>query len=161
MHFAGGGHASQAINGGASLKLNGAEENLFVNCTVGVDTIAAATGMMGMVVDGAGPRNVFRDCHFTMKASNAGAAFVEMVDGSAFDRYMIFKDCVFINFGTTMTEVFVVPAWDGTNRKVLLIDSYFTGATDWESNDRGCVVHSMGTRTTGGNAGVLLASTAA
>ena len=39
VHFAGGGHATQAINGGMSLLLNGAEENLFVRCTIGLDTI--------------------------------------------------------------------------------------------------------------------------
>src|SRR3990167_5874811 len=51
VHFAGGGHATQAVDGGASLKLDGAEENTFDGCTIGVDTIDAATGMMGLLFE--------------------------------------------------------------------------------------------------------------
>ena len=64
IHIAGGGHATQAINGGSSLFLNGAEENKFVGCTIGVDTIAAATGMVALLFDDEAHRNVFEACKF-------------------------------------------------------------------------------------------------
>ena len=77
VHFAGGGHATQAIDGGASLNISSGMENTFVNCTIGVDTIAAATGMVALLINGTGGgRNIFRGCHFTLKAGNAGAAFI-------------------------------------------------------------------------------------
>lgn len=157
VHFAGGGHATQAIDGGASLKLNGAEECLFRNCTVGVDTIAAATGMAGLLVDGAAPRNIFEHCNFTMYAGHAGAKFVEIVDNAGFDRYLLFRDCLFINDATahTMTEAFTVPAGMGSaTHRIILQNCAALGVGDWEDNDRGIVYAAMGTYTAGGNAGL-------
>jgi hypothetical protein len=163
VHFAGGGHATQAINGGASLHLNGAEENTFVNCTIGVDTIDAATGMMGILIDGEATRNEFRNCKVTMKAGNGGAGFVELVDNSAIDRYMIFKRCLFLNSSATaMANAFVIPAGMAVPRGPIVLDEcWLYGATDWDASDRGIIKHTMGTATTGGNSGILLASTAA
>lgn len=164
VHFAGGGHASQAINGGASLKLDNAEENTFVKCTIGVDTIAAATGMMGMLVDGSANRNIFDGCHFTMYAGHTAAGFVEFVDTSAIDRYLWFKKCMFINMNDaqSMASVFVIPgAMTPPKGPVILEDCYWYGADDWDASDRGVIKQSMTTHTTGGNSGQLLASTAA
>ena len=66
VHFAGGGHATQAINGGASLQINGASENTFEKCIIGVDTVSAATGMTGLLfaATGGAARNRFIDCDF-------------------------------------------------------------------------------------------------
>jgi hypothetical protein len=163
VHFAGGGHATQAVDGCYSLHLNGAEENTFVNCTIGVDTIDAATGVFGIGVDGEATRNVFRNCKVTMKAGNGGAGFVELVDNSAIDRYMIFKRCLFLNSSATaMDSAFVIPAGMSVPRGPIVLDEcWLYGATDWDANDRGIIKHTMGTATTGGNSGILLASTAA
>jgi len=161
VHFAGGGHASQAIDGGASLKLDGGSENLFKNCTIGVDTIAAATGMAGLILDGAGARNVFRECMFTMYAGNAGAKFVEVADSAGFDRYVIFDNCLFINDATghTMTEAFTVPGGMGSaTHRLILKDCVLLGVGDVEDNDRGIVYMNMGTITAGGNAGLMQAT---
>jgi hypothetical protein len=145
MHFAGGGHATQAINGGASLHLNGAEENLFVNCTVGVDTIDAATGMVGLLFDGEAHRNVFRQCTFRMRAGNAGAAFVEVVDATGIDRDNTFDGCMFINNATAtdMTSAFVIPAGMGEPRVLLLKDCMFLNTTKLDANDRGVLFGNM------------------
>jgi len=154
VHFAGGGHATQAIDGGASLKINGGEENTFVGCTIGVDTVAAATGMAGVVFDGAGPRTIFKDCHFTMYAGHAGAKFVEIADSAGFDRYIIFKDCLFLNDATgyTMTEGITVPAGMGSaTHRIVLQNCAFLGVGDIEDNDRGIVYTASGTFTAGGN----------
>jgi len=161
VHFAGGGHATQAINGGASLSLDGAEENLFVNCTIGVDTISAATGMAGVLFDSQAHRNVFRDCKFTMYAGNAGAIFAEVVDATGIDRYTIFERCLFLNTSATaMTAAFAIPAM-GAPRRIYLVDCALHGATDWDANDRGVLFQSNGTLTVGGNAGTMLTTVAA
>lgn len=161
VHFAGGGHASNAIDGGSSLALTGAEECLFRGCTIGVDTIEAATGMAGVRVDSDAKRIAFEDCRFTMFAGDVGAKFVEVVDSAGFDRYLDFKDCLFLNDSTTttMTEAFTVPAGMGSaTHRILLRDCQFVGVGDIEDNDRGIVYANMGTITAGGNAGLMQAA---
>ena len=163
VHFAGGGHATQAIDGGASLKLAGAEECLFRGCTIGVDTVAAATGMAGVIVDTDAKRCTFESCNFTMYAGHAGAKFVEIADSSGFDRYLIFRDCLFINDSsvTTMTEAFTIPADMGSaTHRIIMKGCSAVGATDWDTNDRGLMYLDSGTITAGGNAGLLQASAA-
>lgn len=163
VHFAGGGHASQAVDGGASLLLNGAEECTFVNCTIGVDTIAAATGMNGMLVDGDAKRCIFRGCYWTMYAGNGGARFVEIADSAAFDRYLLFDNCLFINdaSATAMDSAFEIPAGMGSaTHRLIVKDSYILGADDWDDDDRGLIYLAQGTITGGTNAGVMLVSAA-
>lgn len=163
VHFAGGGHATQAINGGASLKLNGADENTFEDCTIGVDTADAATGMASILMDSEATRNVFRRCNLTMKASNAGAIFVEVADNAGIDRYTIFDECLFINSSaTTLTQAFAIPAGMSIPRgPIILKNCLATGADDWDANDRGVIVTTLGTFTAGGNAGLAAATVAA
>lgn len=161
VHFAGGGHAAHAIDGGASLKLNGAEENTFVNCTIGVDTIAAATGMAGILFDGEARRNRFIGCDLTMYAGHAGAIFAEVADATGIDRYNIFRDCIFSNTASTaMTEAFAIPAM-GAPKRIYLMNCALHGATDWDANDRGVLFQNNGTISVGGNAGTFLTTVAA
>lgn len=157
VHFAGGGHASQAIDGGASLKLDAAEENLFVRCTIGVDTIDAATGMVGLLFDGEAHRNLFRDCVFRMRAGNAGAAFVEVADATGIDRDNTFIDCLFVNNSTAtdMTSAFVIPAM-GEPRVLLLKDCLFHNVTKLDANDRGVLFGNMGAITGADLSGVAV-----
>ena len=163
IHFAGGGHATQAVDGGASLRLVGdSGENYFLRCTIGVDTIAAATGMRGLAIIGGTARNIFKDCNFTMYAGNGGAMFVEWEALSAVDRYMIFDNCSFINTGTsTMDSAFVMPAGAPGHRRCFLKDCWGYGFTDWDADDRGYLYVSGGTAAAGGFAGLYQASTVA
>jgi hypothetical protein len=166
VHFAGGGNATQAVDGGASLNLNGsASENKFVGCTIGVDTIAASTGMTGLLIDGGTgsihtTRNMFKDCNFTMKAGSGGASFVELMQINAIDRYTIFDGCQFINLAATaMDSAFVIPSGiDPSDKRLLLKDCVLIGATDWDAGDRGAMYLSGGTATAGGYTGLYQAS---
>jgi hypothetical protein len=160
MHFAGGGHATMAINGAASLKLDGAEENRFVNCTIGVDTISAATGVTGMLLDSEAHRNKFEDCFFTLYAGNANVFHVESVDLTGFDRYTTFRNTLFSNTASTsMDTVFEIPAGVGAPRTFYLYGgTMMHGADDWDDNDRGVVFLDVGTITAGGNAGIMQAT---
>ncbi|MEE8599241.1 MAG: hypothetical protein V3S69_07015 [Dehalococcoidales bacterium] len=162
VHFAGGGHATQAVTGGASLLLTGdTEENLFKHCTFGVDTIAAGDGMAAMRLDSTSHRNVFEDCLFTLYAGHAGAIFVKVVDATGIDRYTIFKRCMFLNTAAQeMTEAFSIPAM-GAPRRIYLKDCDLHGAADWDANDRGVLFQNNGTITVGGNAGLMLNTVAA
>lgn len=157
VHFAGGGHATSAIDTGAALVLNGAEENLFKDCVVGVDTAVQATGWMCMTMDDEANRNVFEDCVFTMYAGNAACGFVEVIDNSGIDRYTIFKDCLFINPAAQfVNSVFQIPAGMSPPRGPIVLQGCAAyGADDWEDQDRGVVFAYMGTFTAGGNAGLM------
>ena len=158
VHFAGGGHVTQAVNGGASLKLDGAEECLFVGCTIGVDTATAATGMSGILVDSEATRNVFEDCYVTIKASNAGANWVEIADATSIDRYMIFKNCFFTNTSaTTLTAGFAIPAGFSPPRgPIFLVDCVGYGAATWDANDRGVLMGNMNDVTGADTSGVMV-----
>ena len=163
VHFAGGGHATQAVNGGASLQLNGAEECTFRDCTIGVDTIAAATGMAGLLLDAEARRNIFRGCHFTMYAGNAGAIFVEVTDATGIDRYTIFDNCLFSNPSATgMSQAFAIPAGMSPPRgPIFLKDCWGYGFTDWDASDRGVLYIAGAKPTAGGTTGLFQASTVA
>jgi len=144
VHFAGGGHATQAVSGGASLLLDGAEENTFVNCTVGVDTADAGNGMMGIVFDGEAHRNVFERCTVRIRAGNAGAGWVKVADATGIDRDNTFVDCLFLNnSATALTSGFVIPAGMGAPRKLLLKDCMALGSTKLDANDRGVLYGNM------------------
>lgn len=160
VHFAGGGHATQAIDGGASLVLSGGSENTFVNCTIGVDTISAGAGMAGLVVaaTGGAARNIFRNCHFTMYAGHAGAIFVELLGNSGLDRYLIFDNCLFVNLASqAMTQAFAVAAgFDPANKRALLKDCVRIGASKWDDGDRGLVFGNMNAVTGADTSGALV-----
>lgn len=157
VHFAGGGHATQAIDGGASLKLNAAEENTFVNCTIGVDTIDAATGMVGLLFDGEAHRNEFYNSKVRMRAGNGGAAFAEIADATGIDRDTIFQDCLFLNnSGTAMDSGWLIPAGMGAPRKILLVRSPSIGVTKNDANDRGVLFGDMNAVTGADLSGVMV-----
>lgn len=112
-HFAGINDGTDA--GGRSLVLsNNASgnkgENLFEDCVIGVDTIARTTtnaqiGLIGAQV----PRNYFRRCIVVSWATNAGALMIA-AGASAIDRFVMFENCKFINFGTALTSLMSINA---------------------------------------------------
>lgn len=154
VHFAGGGHATQAIDGGAPLKLDGAEENTFVRCTIGVDTIDAGDGMVGILFDGEAHRNVFEHCIVRIRAGHAGAAFMEVADATGIDRDTIFDNCLFLNNSATdLTSGVVAPAGMGAPRKLLFKDCMTLGLAKLDANDRGIVFGNMNAVTASDTAG--------
>lgn len=157
VHFAGGGHATQAVDGGASLHLNGAEENTFVNCTIGVDTVSAGTGMAGILFDGDAKRNVFKDCVVRIFAGNAGAIFAEVADSTGIAMDNTFIDCLFLNNSvTSLTAGFALPAGLGAQRRILLKDCMFLGASKLDANDRGALFGNMNDVTGADTSGVAV-----
>jgi len=82
--------------------------------------------------------------------------FVEVIDATGFDRYTIFKNCLFTNTSSTaMDTVFEIHAGVGAPRTIYVMNSFVHGADDWDDNDRGVVYLDAGTITAGGNAGIM------
>jgi hypothetical protein len=160
VHFAGGGHVTQAVDGGASLYINGGSENLFSNCTIGVDTIAAGTGMTGLLfpATGGAARNTFEDCKFLLFAGHAGATFVELMGNSGMDRATEFINCAFENLSaTSMTQAIAIAAdFDPANKRFILRDCTKIGVGTWDAADHRAVYGNMNAVTGADLSGTLV-----
>ena len=142
VHFAGAGHATNAIDGAYSLGLNGGGESRFKHCQFGLTTVDAATGVRAVaLIGGYPPRVVFEDCFFGITASNAGAMIVEADDGAWCIEYMLFKDCIFYNCAATaINTAFELPTVDTNNQIVMLVNcTRSPGIDDWEDSAKAIV----------------------
>lgn len=160
VHFAGGGHATQAIDGGASLHISGGSENTFVDCTIGVDTVAQGNGMAGLVfaATGGAARNTFENCTFLTYAGNAGAIWVEVLGNAGIDRFQMFDNCKFINLsGTALTQGMAIAAdFDPANKRLLLKDCVMVGTTKWDNADKGAIYGNMDAVTGADGSGLMV-----
>lgn len=160
-HIAGMGDADGGDDAAAtSLFLNGGDENTFVGCYIGLDTIARSTTNAEITLEGAATRNIFQGCFIASFADNAGHLFVK-IDGSGdIDRFVWFKGCMFYNAvestATTMTQAMDVHNTCGG--MVILQDCALVGATDWAAADNGNVFISNAAPTAG-TSGIAVAVT--
>jgi hypothetical protein len=142
VHFAGPGHATNAIDGAYALGLSGGDgEHLFKNCTFGLTTVGAATGVRCVaLLGGYTPRVVFEDCTFALHASAVTAMIVEG-GADCIIEYMLFKNCLFFNEGTAALDTaFELPALNVARQFFLLVNCWRnSGIDDWEDQARACV----------------------
>lgn len=146
-HFAGVGNATQSAAGSASLKINGGSENVFQDCFIGLDTIARDADATELWFDGAASRNRFEDCQIYGYISAAGYSLVTVEDATAIDRFVKFKNCLFMtdseNQAVTMTTCFNIKASIVQGKIVLqncmLITDGASGSGEWDSNNRGII----------------------
>ena len=98
VQFLGGGDATTAaLAGMRSLTVVGEGENLFIGCTIGLDTITRATNANASLEFLSGTaRNTFRQCNFQALVSDASDVHV-LVQSGGMDRYALFDDCMFFN----------------------------------------------------------------
>ncbi len=133
VHFAGIGIDASGDDAAArSLVLSAASENRFVDCTIGLDTIARSTTNASLELTGACDRNRFEGCLFPAFVDNAGALFIKAVTGNCYERFLILDRCIFLNAvdgsSTTMT-VGISNAGTG-NGTIFMKDCWMHGATD-------------------------------
>lgn len=93
-------HATPAARAGSYSLTVSAGENHFERCTIGANTAGRAAANGELLVTG-GARNSFWDCRFSSESSTAGK-FAVIV--SNMDRYLEFKDCLFINFSINWAQ---------------------------------------------------------
>ena len=143
VHFAGMGNATPAAAvGSCSLFLNGAEENTFVNCTIGLDTaVRGNVANTQVLMDGNSLRNRFVGCDLVSASTTyTTPLMVKLVDTTATSCYTIFRDCLFYHFsvahGAKLAAAFSVPPGTQTH-DIILKDCWAVGITEWEANDRG------------------------
>ena len=160
VHFAGIGTATCGDDATARcISMSGAEENLFEDCTIGLDTVARSTTNALVELASASNRNVFRGCRFLSFADNAGALFVKAASAGDIDRFVLFEDCIFHNAAnssaSTMTVAMDLHAAVGGS--VILFNSWLFGATDW-ADDFTAVEVAGGVQATSATAGLIVAA---
>lgn len=121
-----------------SLKLYGGSENLFDGCYFGVDTRDRDAANANVVIrknasNVASTRNVFRNCLFSMRATDTDPLFVNADEAGGMDRFTLFQGCTFINSGTsTLTVAMTINAAQGGT--IVLDKCALVGASNWSAN---------------------------
>ena len=145
-HIAGVGDVTMSAAGACSLKIDGGAENVFRNCVIGLDTIARDADVAEILLDTNATRNLFEDCIVQGFISAAGYTGVTVADSTGIDRWVIFKNCLFMtnssNFGVTQTQVMSIPAI--SQGKIILMNSYYltdgaSGSGVWDNTGRGII----------------------
>lgn len=115
----GGMQSALSAAGAASrdIAFTAADDNLFVNCIVGTDTVTRSAANSSVEFLTGSARNKFVDCEFPLRTSSAAATFGLVAAASGCDRYSLFKNCLFLNAmdsgSTAVSGAFLMPASAG------------------------------------------------
>jgi len=135
VHFQGIGNATTGDDTAArAVLLTAAEENEFLNCTFGLDTVARSAANALLEQTGSCPRNSYRNCNFLSHVDAAGAFSVILSTGNCTERHLIFEKCMFLNsdVGGSATKMTVHMNTSATSNGTIILDhSWMEGATDW------------------------------
>lgn len=146
------GNAANDIAGAYSLFLSGAQENVFEDCYIGLDTITLGAAANSQILCGSqATRNIIRKSRvvtYTNHATNNN--FLRCPTGSL-DRWLEFEDTRFINpidaSSTNLTQAAIIASDAGGSVLLTGAKTGFVGATDWNSTDSGNVRAINGTVT--------------
>ena len=141
LHIAGIGDATMLADGACSLFLNGCSENKFVNCTIGLDTIArdGTAGTAEIIIDGGASKTQFVDCLIQGFISDTGYEHVLVEDSTGAGGMTLFKNCLFhswsANVATPQDQIFSIPAAGAglNSAQFVLMNSYYS------TDDASCV----------------------
>lgn len=164
-HIAGMGDQESADNAGSrSLKIgsSGSGENLFVECTIGLDTVTRGAANASVEFAGATPRNAFLRCVFPFQTDSADVLGIIGSGSGNMDRWQLFQDCSFVNnvqsTSTTMTALATLAASSGG--LLFMKSSSALGITDWgtDATSKG-LIYLDGAAPTAGTSGLAVVST--
>ncbi len=138
VHFAGIGNELTGNDAAARcLELEGAEENRFVDCTFGLDTVTRTAANATVSQGGVCARNEYIGCKFIMFTDAADPDHFKIENNDAAQRYVLFRDCMFLNpdlSSSTTTDVVFNVFSNGTNGTILINDCWHKGSTAWASD---------------------------
>lgn len=132
VHFQGGTGALSAADASMRSLVVRAGENIWEDCTIGVTTVARGNvANAELDFDGVGggaraPRCIFRRCQIQRWSTGVGGVLMN-ISASGIDRFLLFENSEFINWGTSLTQAFSIAA--GQNGDVLLKNTVVKGAT--------------------------------
>jgi len=124
------------------LNLDGGQENYFVGCALGQDTIMRSAANATIEFENAASRNVFEDCRLIAAIDAATPVHILFTGTSAIDRWVEFKNCTFYSFSandvTAMTACMNLSAQTATGHVLVTGFPYLQeGITDWEATASG------------------------
>lgn len=134
-HIAGMGDTESGHDAGSrNVKISGTGENQFVDCTIGIDTIARDVANASVEFAGGCPRNVFRRCLFPLYATANTVLYGIVSAAAGSDRFQLFDQCTFLNAiksgtGTAITGAFTLAASIGG--LIALTYPMSVGVTAW------------------------------
>lgn len=99
-HIAGIGDPTNDIAGAYSLFLNGASENVFEECIIGLGTVAAGTAANREIeMAGTSSRNYFKNCLITRRINHTtNHPLVHTTGATAIDDITLFENCQFVSW---------------------------------------------------------------
>jgi hypothetical protein len=131
------GSRSLLIDGGSgqSAPVTGNGDMLFQRCTFGLSAIPRAAANATLELQSASPRNVFRECRFTMLAT-ASTPLHMLIGASGLDAWLEFQNCTFLNnirgaSGSAIAQAFSINATQ--TGLILFANSFSVGATKLET----------------------------
>lgn len=135
-HITGAGHATPgAVATAYDLLIDGGQENEFVQCAFGTDTILKAAANGEIVFDGTAYRTRFRDCDILCYSETAGKGAIKSVDATAFSGFQIFERCRFMawkpNGLGALTSAFI--GTKPTSGQILMDSCSLVGWAAWDS----------------------------
>lgn len=141
---------------------SGSGENTFVNCQIGLDTVARSGANYSLEFLGSAgtPRNTFRNCIFPAYATATSPAFINAAASST-DRWQVFDNCYFIadikSGGTsTLAQAFNISSSAGGI--FLMNNCAVYGVTAQETSASGNIIGNNSTPTAAGS-GKAIATT--
>lgn len=150
--FLGMGDATAAAQaGGRSLTIAGSGENLFVGCTIGLDTITRSAANASLELLAGTPRNIMRKCIFQMLSSSAAALHIT-VGAAGMDRFLYLDDCALFNAieSTAIALTAAIAANAGAGGAITLRNPVSLGATALATTGPVYIVGSTPAATTSG-----------
>lgn len=115
-----------------SLKVTGSE-NIFQHCYIGLDTVIRGTATSEVEI-ATGARNIFEDCVFN---SYTSLSTFKAVAATSFDRFVIFKNCIFSAIQNITSAVAPTGAISNTtpNGQIMMLGGGVFGYADVTTAD--------------------------
>jgi hypothetical protein len=133
------GDTTSAGDAGSRSLVVSADENLFQDCSIGVDTISRGVANASLEFTNGCARNIFENCVFPFLASAATVLGVKALSG-AIDRFQLFNQCLFINAikstGVSMTGLGSVGAPTSPAGMLVYKNSTLVGIAEWEQTTK-------------------------
>ena len=103
------GDAASATSAASRNLVISADENFFLHCNIGLDTVSRTGANASVEFKSGTARNIFENCTFPFWSGDGNTLGIIGTGASCMDRFQLFRNCVFINSiksgGTQMTAL--------------------------------------------------------
>jgi hypothetical protein len=155
-----GGIGTNNSAGARSLKVGGANAsgNRFKDCWIGNDTIQSVTDNVPLEFVTGAMHNIFDDCIFPISAGATTNTHVIVATSAGVGRLNLFRRCLFVNqTATAQVEVFGITQALAAANRILALDCWMYGVTEWNHAHYGLVTNiTIAANTTGVTTGNLM-----